>query len=315
MRLDPIIPIAPLLAIVAPAAAGGPVQTLVETDRASLLVRAERSTLTTAQTVRLRLEAEAPPGASVQWPDLGEKLGAFTIVDHLGLPPKRTEDGRRVVSRVYTLAPFLAGEYEIPPLEVRFVGPGEEEMSLRSQPLRIEVTSVLDDPPSELSVGEPLGPAALPESPSPDPWPWIAGGVGVAVALAAGAAVAIQRRGRGEGPAADPVRTARAGLAQLAVSGASGSAPAAQEIDDLVRPALARLLGSREAGATSAELNELARRLVPAEALARVYGYLASADEALFSDRAGDGAELLRQATEAIESLVAWRESLREATS
>lgn len=313
MRPGPIIPIAPLLAIVAPAAAaGGPVQTLVETDRASLLVRAERSTLTTAQTVRLRLEAEAPPGASVDWPDLGEKLGEFTVVDHLGLPPKRTEGGRRVVSRVYTLAPFLAGEYEIPPLEVRFVGPGEQEMALRSQPLRIEVTSVLDEPPSELSVGEPLGPAALPESPSPDPWPWIAGGVGVAVAVAAGAAVAIQRRGRGERPAADPVRAARVGLAHLA---ASGAAPAAQEIDDLARPALARLLGSREAGATSAELNELARRLVPAEALARVERYLASADEALFSDRAGDGAGLLRQATEAIESLVAWRESLREATS
>jgi hypothetical protein len=86
------------------------------------------------------------------------------------------------------------------------------------------------------------------------------------------------------------------------------------EIDDLARPALARLLGSRHAGATSAELAEMARRLVPAEALADVERYLARADEALFSGRPPESAELLRDASAAVESLLAWRQSLREAT-
>jgi hypothetical protein len=63
---------------------------------------------------------------------------------------------------------------------------------------------------------------------------------------------------------------------------------------------------------TSAELAQLAQRLVPAETLAAVEVYLARADEAMFSGRSASGDELLPAASDAIESLLAWRRSLRE---
>jgi len=303
-------------AMIAPAAiASGPIEALVEAGDVALMIRADRSTLTTADTLTLRLEARIPPGAGVQWPEVEGAIGEFTVVDRLGLPPKRAADGRRTLARIFTLAPFLPGEYEIPALEVAFELASGETISLRSQPMRIEVTTVLDEEPAELSVGEPAGPAELPEEPGPpDLWPWVAGAAGAAIAAAAGAAVAIQRRARRERPAPDAIRSARLGLASLGARlAAGGAAPGAAEIDDLARPAVARLLGARHAGATSAELAEIARRLVPGETLASVEQYLRSADEALFSGRQGDGAALLGQASAAVESLLAWRQSLREA--
>src|SRR5690606_5004755 len=101
----------------APAALAGPIETLVETGDVALAVRADRSSLTTAETLILRLEATVPAGARVQWPEFDERLGEFTIIDRLGLPPRRAADGRRRVVRTLTLSPFLPGEYEIPPLD------------------------------------------------------------------------------------------------------------------------------------------------------------------------------------------------------
>lgn len=302
------------MAMVAPAAVAGPIETAVETGDVALLVRADRSSLTTAETLTLRLEATAPTGARVQWPDFDDRLGEFTIIDRLGLPPRRAADGRRTVVRTLTLSPFLPGEYEIPPLDVTFTRASGEMLALRSQPMTIEVTTLLDEEPGELSVGEPAAAAEVPEEEGPrDLWPLAAGAAGVAIVFAAGAAVAIARRARRERPPEDPVRAARLGLASLATKLEAGSeAPSPVTIDDLARPALSRLLGSHAAGATSAELLDAARRLVPAETLASVARYLSHADEALFSGRAADSGRLLREGSAAVESLVAWRRDLRE---
>ena len=300
------------IAILAPALAlAGPIETSVQSGPLALLVHADRSSLSTAETLRLRIEATCPPGVVVRWPELGESLGEFTIIDHLGLPPKRTDDGRHIVTRIYTLAPFLAGEYQVPPLTVAFEHEQRQAASLRSQPLRIEVRSVLDEPPEELSVGDPLGPAPLPAAePGAGPWPWIAGAAGAGAVAAIAVAAAITRRARREGPAHDPVRAARVALAAMQ----SGAAPvSATEIDRATRPALCRLLGAESAGATSTELAAIAGRLVPAEALSKLDHYLTSADEALFSAVEVNDTTLLTAASGAVEALVAWRTSLREA--
>ncbi|MFG0285601.1 MAG: BatD family protein [Phycisphaerales bacterium JB039] len=302
-----------VIAILAPAVAvAGPIETSVQTGPLALLVRAERSSLSTAETLRLRLEATCPPGVAVRWPELGQSIGEFSIIDQLGLPPKRTDDGRHIVTRIYTLAPFLAGEYEIPSIAVEFEGEDRQPASLRSQPMRIEVRSVLDEPPEELTIGEPLGPAPLPAAdPGAGPWPWIAGAAGAGAIAAIAIAAAITRRARREGPAHDPVRTARVALAAMR---SGDTRISAAEIDGAVRPALCRLLGAETAGATSLELVDIARRLVPAATLAKVERYLAGADEALFSGAATDDAAVLEDATASIEALVAWRTSLREAS-
>jgi hypothetical protein len=217
--------VAILASVVSFAAVAGPIETLVETGEVALALRADRSSLTTAETLTLRLEATVPAGGRAYWPELGETLGPFTIVDGLGLPPRRAADGRRTLTRVYTLAPFLPGAYEIPALGVDFELESEARFTLRSQPIRIEVTTTLDEEPEELSVGELAGPAALPEEPGPlDLWPWFASAAGAAIVAAAGAAVLIQRRARMERPAEDPIRSARVGLAALA-SKATGDAP------------------------------------------------------------------------------------------
>ena len=50
----------------------------------------------------------------------GEKLGEFGIRDYREDPPRLTPEGKIITGKVYTLEPFLSGDYTISPMQVRF---------------------------------------------------------------------------------------------------------------------------------------------------------------------------------------------------
>ncbi|MCW5979441.1 MAG: hypothetical protein KIT09_15295 [Bryobacteraceae bacterium] len=111
-----------------------------ENGPASLTLQLSRRQITVADNVELRLEAEAPEGQSVEFPELGNKTGEFAVTGSETSPPRLLENDRIAVSRAWTLEPFLPGEYEIPPLKVRFGAAGIE-----TERQTVRVTSTLQE--------------------------------------------------------------------------------------------------------------------------------------------------------------------------
>ncbi len=132
----------------------------------------DRCELSTVEFLQLTLCARIPEGGEVQlpdaWPETPElKEGEeeppwFELLKHEDARPALHDDGTISYTRTYTLAPFLAGTYEIPPLTISFTESHEknaEEHRFETKSLDIVVTSVLqgDEKPEELlAASEPL---------------------------------------------------------------------------------------------------------------------------------------------------------------
>lgn len=137
----------------------------------------DRSSLSTAESVVLRLAVEADEGATVTFPDSDGGFGEFAVVRDEEVSERLLAGGRVQRVREYVLQPFLPGEYELPPLTVTL----NDSDSISSEALTIPVESVLPDPETAdlLDIAEPLD--------MPAPWWWWALGT-LLLAVAAGAA-------------------------------------------------------------------------------------------------------------------------------
>ena len=80
----------------------------------------DRAAMTVAESLKLSLEIEAREEVSVEFPPLSKELGGFSIADEREDLPRLLTPGTIRHGRVYTLEPFLAGDYTIPPLRVGF---------------------------------------------------------------------------------------------------------------------------------------------------------------------------------------------------
>ena len=137
----------------------------------------DRSSLSTAESVVLRLAVEADEGATVTFPDSDGGFGEFAVVRDEEVSERLLAGGRVRRVREYVLQPFLPGEYELPPLTVTL----NDSDSISSEALTIPVESVLPDPETAdlLDIAEPLD--------MPAPWWWWALGT-LLLAVAAGVA-------------------------------------------------------------------------------------------------------------------------------
>ncbi len=117
----------------------------VEGRIASLHLRTDRQSLSTARNLHLWLEVVTPEAGEVEWPSLEEKLGPFTIAGTENLPPALAAGGRVRHGRRYLLEPFLPGDYAIPPLivQVREKGTAGEPETLASGEFTVAVVSEL----------------------------------------------------------------------------------------------------------------------------------------------------------------------------
>lgn len=118
-------------------------------------VRTDKAKMTIAETVLLELEAAIEPGYEVRAPKVGEVLENFGIVDWDNPGDKLDQDNRVVSTYQYRLEPFLSGTFTIPAFTFAFHdvnSPEEKKYELTTEPIDIEVTSLLGEQRAELKI-------------------------------------------------------------------------------------------------------------------------------------------------------------------
>ncbi len=118
--------------------------------------RLDRTNLTIAETLLLQLEAAIEPDYEVQMPKIDKVLENFGIVDWDNLGTRLAQDNKVVTTYQYRLEPFLSGNYEIPPFTFEFydVNDPNQQYQLSTEPLSVEVTSLLGDQRAELTIAD-----------------------------------------------------------------------------------------------------------------------------------------------------------------
>jgi hypothetical protein len=150
-------------------------------------VRIDKSKINIAQTILLQLQAVIEPGYKVTMPTVDKVLENFGIVDWDNLGDKLDPNNNVVTTYQYHLEPFLSGKYPIPAFTFEFHdvnSPDDKQYELASEPVDIEVTSLLGEQRSELKISDIQGVVEMPAKTS-YLWIWIlclciiAGGSGV----------------------------------------------------------------------------------------------------------------------------------------
>jgi hypothetical protein len=121
----------------------------------SVHVRADKAKMTIAETVLLELEAAIEPGYEVRMPKVDKVLESFGIVDWDNLGDKLDPNNRVVSTYQYRLEPFLSGTYPIPAFTFEFHdvnSPEDNKYELTTEPIDIEVTSLLGEQRAELKI-------------------------------------------------------------------------------------------------------------------------------------------------------------------
>ena len=146
-----------------------------ERGAARLELSLDRRSLTTSESVLLRLEVEGAESDTVRFPEPEGSFGEFAVARDEALPMRLGVDGRVVRGHDYVLQPFLPGDYEVPPLAIVM----NDAAEISTDAFKIPVESVLDDPES----AELLDIADAVDVPAPWWW-WASLAVAGTVALA-----------------------------------------------------------------------------------------------------------------------------------
>jgi hypothetical protein len=220
----------------------------------SFAVRVSRLKISTAEQVALELESRADEAWRVAFPEIADALGEFRVSEREAERRRLGRDGTLTVTRAYTLEPFLPGAYQIPPLTLAFGEAGEEfSFSLTSEPIAVEVSSVLPPTLDEQDLEPIAGPEGLPTR----RWLWLGGGAAAVAALAAGAVLLLRHRRRAA--PAKPLGSTEAALAELNALLARGLAEQGlfrefyQDLSDLARRYVERRYAIRAPERTTEE--------------------------------------------------------------
>ncbi|MHC4623393.1 MAG: cytochrome c-type biogenesis protein [Planctomycetota bacterium] len=148
-------------------------------------VRVSTSKMTIAETLLLQLEATIGPGYEVQMARVDKVLEHFGIVDWQNMGDRLDEKSSVVSTCQYRLEPFLSGTYAIPAFTFRFHDvndPEEKKYQLDTEPIDIEVASLLGEQLAELTIADIEDVVDMPKEPSYW-WLWT---MAVATVIAAG---------------------------------------------------------------------------------------------------------------------------------
>ena len=123
----------------------------------SVHVRLEKKTMTIAETVLLNFEATIETGYEVEFPEIGKVLVNFGIVDWKSFDNRLDENNNIVKSYQYRLEPFLSGNYQFPAFTFVFYksdGSEDQKHELTTEPIDIEVTSLLGEDRAKLVIDD-----------------------------------------------------------------------------------------------------------------------------------------------------------------
>ena len=112
-------------------------------QQATITAKADRNSIDIADPFTLTVEVTAAHSSTVQFPQIGNKIGPFDVISHrdqFGIPIDR--DTRSWI-RTVELETILTGDQAIPSIEV-VVKNGQKESQLRTDPVVIKVKSVLE---------------------------------------------------------------------------------------------------------------------------------------------------------------------------
>ena len=144
-------------------------------------IRVDKTKMTIAETLLLELEAVIEPGFEVQMPKVDKVLENFGIVDWDNFGNKLDENNNLVSRYQYRLEPFLSGTYPIPAFTFKFTdvnNPEDKTYELTTDPIDIEVTSLLGEQRAELKIADIEGVVQMPRKSSY--WPlWALGAAGI----------------------------------------------------------------------------------------------------------------------------------------
>jgi hypothetical protein len=149
-------------------------------------VRIDKAKINIAQTVLLELDAAIGSGYELQMPTVEKVLENFGIVDWDNLGDKLDENNNVVKRYRYRLEPFLSGTHPIPAFTFEFHdvnNPEEKKYELTTEPIDIEVASLLGEQRADLKIADIEGVVEMPEKAS-FWWVWILGVVVVAGGIA-----------------------------------------------------------------------------------------------------------------------------------
>ena len=121
-------------------------------------VRVDKSKITIAQTLILEFEAAIKPGYDVNMPKVDQAaLENFGIVDWQNLGNRLDANNNVVSAYRYRLEPLLPGKFTIPAFTFEFHDVNQQPVKtyeLTTDPIDIEVTSVLGDQQGKLAIGD-----------------------------------------------------------------------------------------------------------------------------------------------------------------
>ena len=160
----------------------------------SVRVRVDKSKLTIAETLLLEFEATIEPGYEVRMPKVDKVLENFGIVDWNNLGDKLDENNNVASTYRYRLEPFLSGKYEVPAFTFEFYDVNDVEdkkYELSSEPIEVEVTSLLGQQRGELVIEDIEGVVEMPKKASLW-WIWLL--IIAFVAASAGGWVLLRRK-------------------------------------------------------------------------------------------------------------------------
>lgn len=156
--------------------AGGfsPARFEIERGPVHVIVEASPAKARLSDQITLTLRIEAATGVQVRKPNLKGSIGDFVVRDFRH-PLPRVEGDREVFDQVYALEPTKTGTLSIPPLRIAFTDPrgqsGEAESVLETEPLRIEIESVVAPETPSLADLRPLAPPVpVPAERTPSLW-------------------------------------------------------------------------------------------------------------------------------------------------
>ena len=172
------------------------VDKVYERGPATVHVRLDRTKLSIAETVLLQFEATLEPGYKIEMPKVDRVLENFGIVDWDNLGERLDAKNNVVTTYQYKLEPFLSGNYEIPAFTFEFHDANDSgtKHELASEPIAVEVTSLLGDDRAKLVIEDIEGVVEMPR-PARRWWLWSLAVLGVA-AVPAGWLLLRNRRAR-----------------------------------------------------------------------------------------------------------------------
>lgn len=285
-----------LLGCVAATLLAAPTDDAVDSAQATASV--DRSAVQIADPFELKVKIIAPRATKVSFPEFGDHIGPFDILefedDHQGAVDSASS--LTTFTRTYLLETLDTGDLELPSIEVSTQDEGGDSRLLRTAPIKVSVTSLVEANADLTKFNDLAGLIDVDEPPPTNGnVVWISVVAGLAVAAAAGCLACARR---------SPVHTSAGEWALGRLNEAEGDFT---KLEGILREFVEERFDFPAASLGAAALmGELAERAVDEQAVAKIEEIVATSQRVKFGGSSisqSQSARLFQQTRELITSL------------